>query len=533
MDLLEDDEEDSQEEDSQQPTLLFFPFGGSTPQPPPQPKPLNVVVPPPQQQHHQQHAFSSQPTQRAAGPQQQQQQQQQTRPSFPLLQQQQQPRATASIALPLPNLGSQSRGGGAVPAPIPLTQQQQLLQQQQQSQLKPQVDILAALVKAQTKLATLDDIALRQHVTTCTNDKPCSFLSCDVGKEKLEHYKNCRDPKCFVCVLARLIFAKEHNKTTSNLDSRLMRIRSELQDTLKRVRKAVDDFKDAKTRMDPTAITETESKLNITKLTYNEAKSNYEKLCAEVYAEWEKANGAAAAASMTSISGSTAQRAAAAASGPTAVAKPMTMPQQQQQQQKSAPSPAANAGKLPVSTFQQQPLKATTSPAQQPQPHLQAVQPPKKADEIDGHLIEYILGDSALAMTGKLDRENETLTLTSVGKDDDWCSQRGTTDDRERDWAVHNLLTKPEIEAEQQLRLATKRLFSVREHEFLSRAAEELVIGLVADCLDLSKHRCQSSGEIKVVVNRRDVQSILQRQPHLASLVNLSDMDRGMMEDHS
>jgi hypothetical protein len=269
MDLLDDDDDtDEQPQDN-------VPSGSLQPSPPSQ-------VIPQQQQYPNQQSYGQRPTFGAPPP-------SQATQTIPPLQ------TTGNAFAPMTNTFRPP-----TIAPPPYSSSQQNLasggsgsapprQQQSQPGHRQQIDVLASLVKAQTKLANDDDRRFYNHVKTCKHEKPCPYPACDAGKDRLLHYRGCRDAKCFHCMLARLISLKDRGKGDGSLERSVGAGRNELMESLKSVKKAAEEFAEAKRRgLDEDTIYKLESKLNHWKQLYTKARGNYEQNCEIIYENWSK-----------------------------------------------------------------------------------------------------------------------------------------------------------------------------------------------------------------------------------------------------
>lgn len=139
--------------------------------------------------------------------------------------------------------------------------------------------MLTALVRAQTRDKRPEDVQLLAHVLGC-NAAPgaCPTPNCDDGKNKLEHFAACRNPKCFHCVLARMFEALDKG-APKILHERLIKSRAELYDSISKARRAEAEHKQLQSAASA-------DQLNQLKQSYNVAKLAYEEVCAEVYKVW-------------------------------------------------------------------------------------------------------------------------------------------------------------------------------------------------------------------------------------------------------
>jgi hypothetical protein len=126
---------------------------------------------------------------------------------------------------------------------LPLQQQQQsrplnlptaVAGPRPQPQKSSSIDILAALIRAKTKDAKDDDKHLLNHIESCTLPI-CSNSLCAEGKEKLRHFNQCAEPKCFHCVKARFFEAVEMG-ASKVLGEKLTQGRTELQEHVSKVK---------------------------------------------------------------------------------------------------------------------------------------------------------------------------------------------------------------------------------------------------------------------------------------------------------
>ena len=106
-------------------------------------------------------------------------------------------------------------------------------------------DVLASLVRATTDYRTEEDSRLLDHISQCSA-KPCTYPNCEAAKEKLKHYYFCQDPKCFVCVLARLTAARDNRDASRALQEKLILSRLELKEGLKKIKRKIEKAQEAK-----------------------------------------------------------------------------------------------------------------------------------------------------------------------------------------------------------------------------------------------------------------------------------------------
>lgn len=438
------------------------------------------------------------------------------------------PHIVSSSALPqlrpqlVPQPLQQQLSAAAAPRPVVVVgqsnnnnnypQQQQRPPQQQQQQTRPQssnLDVLASLIRAQTKDAKPEDRNLLQHVLTCTLPPgTCNMPHCDDGKNKLEHFVSCKDQKCFHCVLARLFEALDKGAPRELWD-RLNKSRSELQDGVRKVKRAVDDFNLIRAKATPEEARLATEALQQLKQNYNAAKTRYEDLCIEVYKVWVAPPGGKqyTADFVRRVVPRPTTAATAATSTPfvptPAVSRPTPAPPQQQQ---PVAAPAA-------AVVQQQPRPVVPLPQ------------PKRSEEIDGNLVEYLVlppPDAAAGPTqqtnlllAQLEKESDLLTQPIVSKQEEWdvltkrLKRTNATEDKEPDWETHNVLSKQEIEASE-LRLFSKRLcVTAREHEYISRSGEELAVGELAQLAQIALHRHRTNPDQPLKISTDDVRALM------------------------
>ncbi|KAH9260587.1 hypothetical protein BASA81_001054 [Batrachochytrium salamandrivorans] len=390
--------------------------------------------------------------------------------------------------------------------PAPPQQQHPAPPQQQQQRPTSNLDVLASLVRAQTKDKRLEDVQLLTHILDC-NAAPgaCPTQNCDDGKNKLEHFAACKDQKCFHCVLARLFEALDKG-APKTLSERLTKSRGELQDGVRKVKRAVDEYAQIRHTAPPEENRLATERLNLLKQSYNVAKVTYEEVCAEVYKVWVAPPGQ----------------------------KQYTADFVRKNRNPSPPLSSASSGATAA---------APAAIVQAPRPAPAPIPQPKRTEEIDGYVVEYLLLPPTIATTTTsdsnlqspfpqqhhqsmnvlrqlLEKESDLLTQCLVSKEEEWglvgkrLKRPPVTEDKEPDWETHNLLGKQDIELQEQ-RLFHKRLcVSNREHEFISRSAEELFVDQIAELVQIAKHRAKTAPGLGSIT-AEDVKALMRSRESL------------------
>ena len=341
-------------------------------------------------------------------------------------------------------------------------------------------DVLASLVRATTDYRTEEDSRLLDHICQCSA-KPCSYPNCEAAKEKLKHYYSCQDPKCFVCVLARLTAARDNGDASRALQDKLILSRSELQEGLKNVKKKIEKAQEVKKSGDDSTYTTCMSQVQVLKQNYNKAKEAYENICEEVSNAW--LINKSYHFSRVFVPG-------------------LGLPNPQISIE-APPPPPSSEGVIASTSINNKTL-------------------PKRLEELDGNSVEYILGDSSVEMTSILENECEQITSSIVqAHDDDWFKYH-IFDEKEPNWTFYNILTRSEIdEAEQR---CSKRLYrSGREHEYLSRACQEIIEDVLNEAVELSISR--NTPDKKRTICLKDLRYIIQSKPKYARLLRASELD--------
>jgi TAZ zinc finger len=451
-------------------------------------------------------------------------------------------------------------------------------------------------VRAETRLASEGDRRFYDHVVKCQNPSPCPEVpGCDSGKDKLTHYRKCTDAKCFHCVIPRLIVLRDIGQSDPQLEALVAKQKTDLTDSLRGLKKAADDYTEAKKQKTHSTemLLSLQGRLGEFKSRYDRAKLNYELCCEQVYNKLKSAPASAAtalpnprpshpaattqpsiprssfsqqdaASTLSSLQASAVQSTSRVSSSvpahgdtsyvvSTQTSRPSVVPPPSTSTMSSGSAPAASKKTVEPSRS----ISPTTgssnsnaasgakkSPTQPIVPPSISATPPannppakKLGDEIDGNKIEYVVGDGIAAIVSKLERENESLTLSSTHKEDDWFTQRGLcleANEKEPTWTKYNILNKTEIES---FGLpAGKRLFSQREQEFISRACQEMMVDLVSECASLAKHRKLTTKQFvdddnnnaTIEITIQDVQHVLQKYPTASkALCPMHNLDGG------
>lgn len=229
---------------------------------------------------------------------------------------------------------------------------------------------------------------------------------------------------------------------SGELQNRLTMGRSELASAVHQVKHKAVEFNEEKSQPSPNLqhMATIEQELVPLKKHYSKCKSAYEALCIEVFEAWK----------VSPQPPSTCFRGGGLASLPATLAPPKMMA-------------AATVGH----TF--------TSPS-----------------SMEGNSIEFMFADtSSNGLMQAIERECGSLTKMEQGSGE-WATAPPDAQ-RETDWETHNILSKQEIEEREVKRLKTRLCSSTREHEFISRAGEEISMKELHTLVAMAKHRAESN----------------------------------------
>jgi hypothetical protein len=333
-----------------------------------------------------------------------------------------------------------------------------------------------------------EDRELLEHIKSCT-DEACLYRRCHDAKNAYKHYQECTKDTCNTCANSRLYTCRMAKMISPEAET-------ECRDLRVQVLKCIENFKKATGILDaarkngatPGELAVAESSSKIMGARYSEAKHKLDSAFRKIYAVFLEAR----------------KKLVSAQEGSS----------YNWQQASTMLIPAGAAGGAPVNTGKPVlPAAGTTSlvPA-----------PSKRGEEIlNGHTMEFVLGDTSGSIVEELELVLEALT-TTTGRTTAGNQWHVPSDFTEPDWSENNVLTKSDIEAEQSRLLPTsKRLFSHREMEYLSRAAQDLLVDIVAESIQRAKHVRRVVGEnaaAPIALTSADLEASLAKRPALRLL---------------